>query len=173
MKRNLISIIVLVLTLINICISAITLFSVITTNQKTAKIVGQVASVMSIDLGTGAGATDDVVVSVPIENIETYSIPDKMTLELKSTDGESHYAVVSVFFSMNNTAKDYKKYGSTVSANELIFKSIIKDEFSKYTIDEARVSQDQIRANILKEVQNKYSGSDFIFDVSFSDIVFQ
>ena len=47
------------------------------------------------------------------------------------------------------------------------------DVFQKYTVEEARTNQAEIKAEILKQVQNKYSGSDFIFDVSFSDIVFQ
>ena len=54
-----------------------------------------------------------------------------------------------------------------------LFRSIVNDVISKYTIDEARVSQDEIKKEILSKVQEKYSDSDFIFDVSFSDIVFQ
>lgn len=171
MKRNFVSILILGLTIVNIAISAITLFSVVSTNQKTAAIVTQVASVLSVDVG--GGTESDVTPTVPIEDILTYAIPDKMTIELKSSDGDAHYCMVSVFFSMNSKHEDYKKYGATVDQNEKIFKSVISDVFQEYTIDEARSSQDEIKAKILKEVQNKYSGSDFIFDVSFSDIMFQ
>lgn len=171
MKRNFVSILILGLTIVNIAISAITLFSVVTTNQKTAAIVTQVASVLSIDVG--GGTEEDIVPSVPIENIVTYAIPDKMTIELKSSGDDAHYCMVSVFFSMDSKHEDYKKYGASVEQNEKIFKSIISDVFQDYTIDDARSSQDEIKAKILKEVQSKYSGSDFIFDVSFSDIMFQ
>lgn len=172
MKKNFISVLILGLTIINIILSAITLVSVITTNQKTGKIVSSVASILSLDLGTGA--VEDAQKDIPIENIATYSIPEKMTLSLKSAPGEDpHFCMATVFFSMDITHKDYKKYGATVGDNELIFRSIVMDVFQKYTIDEARTSQDEIRAEILKQVQSKYSDSDFIFDVSFSDIVFQ
>lgn len=174
MKKNLLSILILGLTFVNIVISGITMFSVMTTNQKTAKVVTDVANAISIDLGTGS-AEGETAVAVPIEDIETYSIPDKMTIALRPTPGDddAHFCMVTVFFSINSKHKDYKKYSATVKDKENLFKSIINDVFSQYTIDEARVSQDEIKKEILKKVQEKYSGSDFIFDVSFSDIVFQ
>jgi len=174
MKKNLLSILILGLTFINIIISGITLFSVITTNNKTAKVVSDVANAISIDLGTGS-SEGEVSQAVPIENIETYSIPEKMTVSLKNSSGddEAHFCMVSVFFSIDNKHKDYKKYGATVAEKENLFRSIINDVISQYTIEEAKVSQDEIKKEILKKVQEKYSGSEFIFDVSFSDIVFQ
>lgn len=172
MKKNLLSILILGCTVINIILSGLCLFSVMTTNQKTAKVVTDVANAISIDLGTGSSETNNTT-TVPIENIETYSIPEKMTIALKPTDGDAHYCMVTVFFSMDITADDYKKYGATIANNENIFRSIINDTISQYTIDEARVSQDDMKKEILKKVQDKYSGSTFIFDVAFSDIVFQ
>ena len=174
MKKNLLSILILGLTFVNIIISGITMYTVMTTNSKTAKVVSDVANAISIDLGTGS-AEAEVKQDVPIENIETYSIPEKMTVALKPAPGDDtgHFCMVSVFFSINTKHKDYKKYGSTVSEKENLFRSIINDVISQYTIDEARVSQDEIKKEILKKVQEKYSGSDFIFDVSFSDVVFQ
>ncbi len=172
MKKNFISILILGCTLINVVLSAITMFSVVTTNQKTAEIVTSVAKVLDIELG--GTETEEKENEVPIENIVTYSISEEMTVELKTdTDGARHYCQVGVFFSMNSQHKDYKKYGSTIGDNELILKSIISEVFQEYTMDDARVNQDKIRAEILERVQKKYGGSDFVFDVSFSDIIFQ
>lgn len=174
MKKNLLSILILGLTFINIIISGVTLFSVMTTNQKTAKVVSDVANAISIDVNGGSAETESQAVNVPIENIETYAITEKMTIELKpSSDGQPHYAMVKAFFSMDITHKDYKKYGADVATNENILIAIIRETFAEYTLDEARVNQDEIKKQILKKVQEKYSDSDFIFDVSFSDIVFQ
>ena len=174
MKKNLLGILILGLTFVNIIISGITMFTVMTTNQKTAKVVADVANAISIDMGTGS-SEGEVAQAVPIEDIETYSIPEKMTVALKPSagDDEAHFCMVSVFFSINTKHKDYKKYGATVGEKENLFRSIVNDVISKYTIDEARVSQDEIKKEILSKVQEKYSDSDFIFDVSFSDIVFQ
>ena len=174
MKKNLLSILILGLTFVNIVISGITMFMVVTTNQKTAQVVTAVANAISVDLGTGS-SEGGTVATVPIEDIETYSIPEKMTIALKPTPGddEGHFCMVSVFFSINTKHKDYKKYSETIAKKENLFRSIINDVVSQYTIDEARVSHDEIKKKILQQVQDKYQGSDFIFEVSFSDIVFQ
>ena len=52
MKKNLLGILILGLTFVNIIISGITMFTVMTTNQKTAKVVSDVANAISIDMGT-------------------------------------------------------------------------------------------------------------------------
>lgn len=172
MKKNFISILILGCTLINVVLSAITMFSVVSTNQKTAEIVTSVAKVLDIELG--GTETEEKENEIPIENIVTYSIAEEMMVELKpGADGERHFCQVEVFFSMNSKHKDYKKYGATIGDNELILKSIVSEVFQEYTMDEARASQDEIRVEILKRVQEKYNGSDFVFDVSFSDIIFQ
>jgi len=172
MKKNFISILILGCTLINIVLSAITMFSVVSTNQKTAAIVTEVAQILDIELG--GTETEEKENDIPIENIVTYSISEEMMVELKpSADGTRHFCSVTVFFSMDSKHKDYKKYGATIGENELILKSIIGEVFQQYTMDEARANQDEIRAEILKKVQAKYGDSDFIFDVSFSDIMFQ
>ena len=55
MKKNFISILILGCTLINVVLSAITMFSVVSTNQKTADIVTSVAKVLDLELsGTEA-----------------------------------------------------------------------------------------------------------------------
>ncbi|MBQ3035448.1 MAG: flagellar basal body-associated FliL family protein [Lachnospiraceae bacterium] len=172
MKKNFISILILGCTLINIVLSAITMFSVVSTNQKTAAIVTEVAQILDIELG--GTETEEKENDIPIENIVTYSISEEMMVELKpSADGTRHFCSVTVFFSMDSKHKDYKKYGATIGENELILKSIIGEVFQQYTMDEARANQDEISAEILKKVQAKYGDSDFIFDVSFSDIMFQ
>lgn len=172
MKKNFISILILGCTLINIVLSAITMFSVVSTNQKTAAIVTDVAQVLDIELG--GTETEEKENDIPIENIVTYSIPEEMMVELKpGSDGQRHFCSVTVFFSMDSKHKDYKKYGATIGDNELILKSIVTEVVQQYTMEEARANQDKIRAEILKRVQSKYGDSEFVFDVAFSDIIFQ
>lgn len=178
MKKNLLGILILGLTFVNLIVSGITLFSVFSTNQKTAKVVADVADAISIDLGTGSSDSSSTVKEVPIENIETYAIPEKLTIALKPSEGEDgtleeHYCMASIFFSIDTKDPDYKKYGATVEANDNLLRSIVTETFAQYTVDEARLNREEIRREILRKVQEKYSGSEFIFDVSFSDILFQ
>ena len=55
MKKNLISIVILALLIVNIVLTSIMMFSVMSTNKKTAALVGDVAAAISLELGTGEG----------------------------------------------------------------------------------------------------------------------
>ena len=106
MKKNLISIIILALLIVNIVLTAIMMFSVTTTNRKTAALVGDIASAISLDLGTGENGEQEEEI-VPMADVVTYTIAD-MTIPLKKgEDGESHFAMLSVTLSMNSKNKDY------------------------------------------------------------------
>ena len=61
--------------------------------------------------------------------------------------------------------KDY------ISQYENNMKEIVGDEFSKYTIDEARVMKDKIKDQVLIRIQELFQ-SDFIINVSFGNIMF-
>ena len=51
MKKNLISIVILALLIVNIVLTAVMMFSVTSTNKKTAALVTDVAAAINLDLG--------------------------------------------------------------------------------------------------------------------------
>ncbi len=55
LKKNLLSIIILALLVVNLVMTAIMMFSVINVSNKNAKLVGDIAAVLSIETGRGAG----------------------------------------------------------------------------------------------------------------------
>lgn len=50
MKKNLLSVLVLALVLVNVILSAVMMFSVLSTNKKTAALVNSVTSILSLEL---------------------------------------------------------------------------------------------------------------------------
>ena len=97
MKKNLISIVILALLIVNIVLTAIMMFSVTSTNKKTAALVTDIASAISLDLGSNE--VEEEVEAVPMENIVPYTIAD-MTIPLrKGEDEKDHYALLSVILS--------------------------------------------------------------------------
>lgn len=170
MKKNLLSIIILFLLVVNIALTAIMMFSVLKTNSSTAAIVTDIASILNLELGNGEGGTG---VSTPsLADTEVYSIADSMTITLRRDEGDTsdHYAIVKVSLSMDTTNEDYATYGD-LSTKESLIKSEIISVISSYTLTEAQLSQDKICEEILKAIQEMY-GSQFIYKVSFSDIMF-
>ena len=171
MKKNLISIVILSLLVVNIVLSSITLLSVSGTNRKTAALVTDIAAAINLDLG-GQTEEEKQEVTVSMADVVTYDITD-LTVPLKKgeNDEKEHYAMLSVTLSMNSKDKDYKTYGD-LSARESLIKGEINDAVSQHTADEARENSHAIEEEILQRVQAMFD-SQFMYDVTFSSILIQ
>lgn len=172
MKRNLLSIIILALVVVNLVLTSIMMMNVSSASKKTAALVDDIAGVLKLELadGTGAGATK---YDVPMADIEVYNIANQMTIPLAmGEDGEAHYCLVSVALSMNTKSDGYKAYGADISSKESLITGEIYDVVGSYTLEEAQANKELMREDILRRIQSMFD-SDFIFQVSFSDIIFQ
>lgn len=177
MKKNFISIGILALLIVNLVLTGIMMFSVLSTNKKTAALVTDIATAINLELVSGSEAESEVE-TINMADIATYTISD-MTIPLKngtnedgSADKKDHYAVISVALSMNTTSEDYETYGVDIATKEDLIKGQINAVVSQYTVDEARNNSKVICDEILSRIQSLYN-SDFIFDVTFSSSLFQ
>ncbi len=171
MKKNLISIVILALLVVNIVLTAIMMCSVMSTNKKTAALVGKVASAISLDLGEDINGEEEEK-TVSIADTVPYTIAD-MTIALKKEEGEEgeedHYVALSVTLSMDGKSKDYKKYGEELATMEDLIKGKIYEVVGQHTREEMKSDQQMIKDEILEKVQTLFE-SDFIFDVTLSSI---
>lgn len=173
MKKNLISVIILALLIVNIVLTAIMMFSVTGASRKTAALVDNIATALNLELSSGTEGGAEEIVSM--SDTETYSFADSMTIPLKKSEGDDkdHYCIVSVTLSINKTADGYKEYGSAESLASM--EGLIKDEingvFAQYTMEEARDNQEMIKKEIINRIQTMFD-SKFIYNVSFGDIMF-
>jgi len=171
MKKNLISVIILALLIVNIVLTAIMMFSVMSASRKTAALVDNIATALDLELVSNQDENVEEVVSMA--DTETYAFTDKMTIPLKKSEGDDtdHYCIVSITLAINTKADGYKDYGSDLSKQEGLIKDEINSVFSQYTVDEARNSQEQIKKEIVERIQKMFD-SEFIYNVSFGDILF-
>ncbi len=168
MKKNLISVIILALLIVNIALSAVMLFSVTSTNKATAEMVMRISGAMDMELSSVDGSTFKPV--VPIENVASYDIADTMTIRLKQDeDGAEHYIMIAVTLSMDNQHEDYKTYGDSLESRESLIKSEIISVVGGYTLAEAQADEEGLKQAILERIQNMF-GSDFIYKVDFRDV---
>ena len=174
MKKNMISIIILALLVVNIVLTAIMMFSVTSASKKTAALVDNIATALDLELTARNGDEEEAEEVITMTDTETYQISESMTIPLKASEGDdkAHYCLVSVTLSINTKDEGYKTYGSDLSAQESLIKSEINNIISSYTMEEVRDNQEQIRQEILEKVQTMFD-SEFIYNVSFSDIMFQ
>lgn len=174
MKKNMISILILALLIVNVVLTGIMMFTVTGTMKKTAKLIDGISSALSLEVGDATSdATESEVAEVPMKDIAIHKIEDQMTIPLaKGVDGKDHYCMVSISLSMNTKDKGYKEYGETIGEKEDLIKGEIVNAISSYTIEEAQSDTDALRKDILSRIQNMYD-SQFVYNVVFTDIKFQ
>lgn len=172
MRKNLLSVIILALLIVNIVLTAIMMFSVVGANKKTSQLVGDIAAALALDFSDPA--KDSSVINVPVANIATYKFEEQLTITLKdSGDGKDHYFITSVSFSMNTKDKGYKEYGETVGDQADLLKSCVYSVVSDFTLDDLRADNNAAaEKEILAQIQDMYD-SEFIFKVNFIDFLYQ
>ncbi|MBQ3789426.1 MAG: flagellar basal body-associated FliL family protein [Lachnospiraceae bacterium] len=172
MKRNMLAIIILAVSIVNLAMTAFMMLTVMNTNSKTVKLIGDVAAAVNIDNTTIIPSGGSSPASVPMDKTATYDIggDDKMTIAFQpGEDGDTHYAQVEVVLSMNMDSEGYKTYGATMDERKSIIRSTILEIMQAYTVDEVRGNEAAIQQQILEALQQLFD-SDFIFKVSFSNI---
>ena len=172
MKKNLMSVVILALLVVNLILTGIMMFSCVSANKKTAALVNDIASVLDLEL-TGGGSNAEEVAAVSVADTEIYNIADAMTVALRpSEDGKEHYCMCEVSFSMNKTHEDYETMFPMVATQESKIRSIIIGVIGGYTKEEAQANQKAIESEILEQVQQMF-GSNFIYEAYFRDVKFQ
>ena len=174
MKKNLLSILILALLIVNIVLTSIMMFSVVGASKKTTQLVTDIASVLQLELDDAAGEEEEMI---PLSQTEVYNISEAMTIALQpGEDGNAHYCLVSVALSMNTKDKGYKDFGSaeTMASYESLITSEITSVIGSYNVETLRepAAQEEAKAKILEGIQKRFE-SEFIYNVSFSDIKFQ
>lgn len=173
MKKNLMSVIILALLVVNLVLTGIIMFSTVSANRKTAALVNSIASVLDLEINGGAVAEEAAAQTVAVVDSQVYDIADAMTIALKpSDDGSDHYAVCEVSFSLNTKNDDFKTYQPLLAERESKIKSEIIDVIGSYTKEEATGNISGLQQDILNRVQKMFD-SDFVYEAYFRDIKFQ
>lgn len=165
MKRNLLSVLILALLVVNIVLTGIMMFSVVGTSKKTAALVTDIATILQLEVGTADGEGKE---DLNVDDIEMYNIADSMTIHLRTAeDGRDHYCIVSVALSMNKKNADYKKYSGKLTDYESLIKGEVDQVIGNYTKEEAEANKEAIADEILTRIQDLFD-STFIVDVVFT-----
>lgn len=174
MKKNLMSVLILALVLVNLVFTAILTFTIVPSLKNSNDLIADVATAIDLDLNAGKSTGLN---NVAVKDIETYNVSEgnSMTIGLKKgADGEDHFCVASFYISMDKTNEDYKNYSAEVSKKESMIKNEIITVISSYTKEELTNSEMQleIREELLDSMRRLFD-SDFIIDVGFDELLCQ
>ena len=168
MKKNMLTVIILALCLVNTILSALVVFVVVPTSQRTDKLITQVASVIELELeGEGASKLD-------IASIESYKVEEKKTMNLKmSENGKEHYAVMDyVSLSINKNSEDYERLQPLLATQNSAIMDIVDSIMSRYTYEEAINNREKMKDEILEELKKHFGSLDFIIGVTLGNLLF-
>ena len=100
MKRNLITVVILALVVVNLVLTAVLTITIVPEVSKANELITKVCAAIDLDLIAGDTAGP---LTIDVQNMVDYPLGDKMTINLKDSDGTPHYAVISVSLSLEST----------------------------------------------------------------------
>lgn len=175
MKRSTLNIIILTMAVINFVLNLLIIFSVIPNVNRTNEMITKIASLVDLDLSI---YTADGGGAVSVDDLETIAIrageETKMTINLKSADGKSHFAVITAYITVNKQSDDYKKKRESVDNAMPLIASSLSSVVSQYDEIQAKDSniQNEMREEVLREIKELFR-SDMIYSVVFESIIIQ
>ncbi len=172
MKKNILTVIILVLVFVNMVLTAIMMFTVLPSAKKTDKMITDICSILDLELASDEeGKASE---KVPVKNLVFYDVEEEMTISLKmGKDGEQHFLIGKVSIAMNSKDKDYKSLGGAdMSTKESMITNAVSNVVSTYDFEQAQGKTAEMEEKILAALQETF-GSKFITQVLFSDVKIQ
>lgn len=167
MKKNILTIIIMAMCIINIVLSAVIIFSIVPNANKSTALVNKVAQIIDLELES----PDNELANLGVSDIATYLFDERMTCKLAKSDDGDHYAVLYLSLSLNKTHDDYPDLEPLIKQYENDIKEIVSDEFAKYTEDEVMDKKEDIKSQVRIRIQELFK-SNFIINVSFGNILY-
>ncbi len=169
MKKNILAVIILAATLINLTLSAVMIFVFMPTVKQTNNLITKVAQIVDLEL-------EDVTIREDSVEEEKYELTEEIPLNLSiGEDGKSHFAKLSCSVYLNKKAEDYSVIKGLMEQYEGKIREIINEEVSKLPYEEFFVTEKKIETKnvILERLQKEVFKSTCITSISFSDWVAQ
>lgn len=169
MKKNLITVIILALCVVNLILNVLIVFVCMPSAKKTNNLISEIASVLNLEL---EGNNDTPTVA--LENMATYSL-DAQVVNLKDDgSGDSHYVQVGLTLEMDKSSKDYESLNTVLQESGSAVFDEARNVIQNYTYTEVteQKTQEDIKKQILESVQKKYV-TQCIYNVSFSKFTTQ
>lgn len=175
MKKNMLTIVVIALCLVNLALNVFIMLSVVPASNEANKLVSDIASIVNLEL---EGNTTKNKVSMSDMDVVTFE--NSIQINLKSSgDGKDHYAIIdSISIYLIKTADDYEKLSANMKQEDLksgyesTVDEIVNDHFIQHTKEEAQNNKEAIKMAILKDIQEKF-GTQTIADIAFKNLRFQ
>lgn len=169
MKKNLITVIILALCVVNLILNVMLVFVCMPSARKTNKLITEIASVLDLEL-----ESDDGQQAVELENMDNFNIEAQVVNLKDDGSGDSHYVQMGLTLGLDKSSKDYETLKTVLEgASGAVFDEA-RNVVQNYTYAEVtnQETQEEIKKQILDNLQKKYA-TQCIYSVSFSKFTTQ
>ena len=164
MKKNILAVVILAATIVNIALTSLMLFTIIPKAQRTDELIQKIVTIVDLEL-ENPDAADYAV--IPFEDREPYSLSSTIAVNLSKLEGDTknRYAHVTVILVLNKKSDSYETVQPLLAGYEGIIKSIVSEEVSKYNINNIGESKRIIQAEVLDRLRTEFESSDLLVGV--------
>lgn len=174
MKKNIFTIIIMALAVINVILTAVIVFTTVPAMNRTNKLIQQITEVVDLELESSEEKQDAIVDVKDRENHQFTNTTGTITINLqKSEDGNEHWAQLdAVYVTVNKASDDYEDLVTELDAKGSDVIDIVTDVIGSYDYEKISANKGQMKNDIVEKLQ-EFFGSDFIIDISFDNLRFQ
>lgn len=171
MKKNILTIIVIAICVVNMVLTSVMLFVMLPAFSSMNKIVTQVSSILNLELESGDNTYS--LADLEVKTVTFDAGGNSQTINLMpSGDNESHFGIITgVKFNLNTTAEDYKDVVDIIDNKSSILMGIVKEVIGSFTID--TISESAVKEQAMEKMADKLGGSRCIVDISLDGFMYQ
>lgn len=168
MKKNILTIVILAATLVNITLTAVMLFVVVPNAKRMDALLTKTLQILELEVGDEQQQGEEEP-QINISDIKVHNIEEELTIALRKTetDTRQHYAVVRCALSTNGAFEDFENLDALLTTHEVSIKEFIQEEVGVYSFDEVLNYKEEIKEAVLLKTQQLF-GSEFVIRVTFS-----
>ena len=168
MRKNMLAVLILAVSLANLVLSAIVLMVVIPKMDATEAFLTKVASAIELEEKQEKAVIGDM------ENYILTKSTESIMINLKNykSSKDSYVVIKGVALMLNTKNKDYSQVKKLLDKNNIKIQDIINSTYEKYTKEEAKDKKELIKNEILEEISEMLD-TRTIVDISFGSIMYQ
>ncbi len=171
MKKNLITVLILALCVINLVFNIILVFAIMPSAKKTNKLITDIAAVLDLEIASQSNGNN----GFDVANLAPFQLEQSNPINLADDgSGKVHVVQYGLTINLDKTAADYTAVNTNLTNSTALVYDMTRNIIAKYTytqVIDVEV-QNQIKKEILDSLKTTFN-TECIYSVSFYNWVAQ
>ncbi len=169
MKKNLITVIILALCVVNLILNVMLVFVCMPSAKKTNNLITEIASILSLELESNDGQP-----KVELANIANFNVEAQVVNLKDDGSDQKHYVQLGLTLELDKSSEDYEQLNTVLGEAQGAVFDEARNVVQNYTYNDVsdQEVQAKIKKQILESLQKKYA-TKCIYNVSFSKFTIQ